>query len=176
MKSINNRNNLIQLIRENSIGCELGVFEGDFSQILLDSGRFDKLFLVDVFSGESSNFGKIYKDSSILENYIKSKFVHNKTIEVVKSDSVEFLRSLPDNYLDFIYIDTIHDYDHTKKELIESYRVIKNLGLICGHDYTDKYFPGTVLAVNEFCQSYKQQLSVTTDQEPYPSFFIEIIK
>lgn len=172
MIDIHNRNELTFLLENNSVGCELGVFEGDFSEILINSNKFVKLFLVDTFDGEASNFGKIYKDSSILEKSITSRFNNTNIVDVVKSDSVSFLQSLSDNFLDFVYIDTVHDYKHTMKELNEAYRVVKKNGLICGHDYTEKYFPGVVKSVKEFCDLYSLCAHVTTDTEDYPSFYI----
>ena len=58
--NILNRNNLTDLLPYYSIGCELGVFEGEFSQTLWNSNKFAELHLVDIFTGEASNFGKPY--------------------------------------------------------------------------------------------------------------------
>jgi hypothetical protein len=176
MITIENRNTITQLLSANSVGCELGVFEGEYSQVLADSNKFSKLFLVDIFNGEASNFGKLYKDCSVLERYVKSRFYNNNIVEIIKNDSISFLSNLPENYLDFIYIDTVHDYTHTRQELLYSYKVIKNQKFICGHDYTIKYFPDLVAAVNDFCQEHKLELNVTSKHEDYPSFYISVNK
>ena len=46
MITIPHRDNITNLLPLNSIGCELGVFEGDFSQKLIDSKKFHKLYLI----------------------------------------------------------------------------------------------------------------------------------
>lgn len=173
MTTISDRKHIIDLLSSNIIGCELGVFEGDFSEHLLSSGKFDKLYLVDIFEGAASNFDKTYNDSTILQDIINNKFKEYKNIEIIKSDSIYFLQSMPEKFFDFIYIDTVHSYEHTKKELLESYRVIKNNGFICGHDYCNR-FDGVIRAVSEFSENHGYEVIVTKDK-PYPSFIIKII-
>lgn len=171
---INTRNEITDLLNENSVGCELGVFEGDFSKILIQSNKFNKLFLVDVFNGKAYNFGKKYHDASVLENQVKNRFKEYSYVEVIKNDSLSFLKSIPDNSLDFIYIDTVHSYDQTKLELEESYRVIKNNGFVCGHDYC-QMFSGVIQSVQEFISKHNLQTIVTTEAD-FPSFIIKISK
>jgi hypothetical protein len=176
MTNINSRKDITNLLEPSSMGCELGVFEGEFSADLWNSKKFDQLYLVDIFSGKASNFGKSYDDASVLENIIRQKFIQDSGVRVFKSDSVTFLQSTPSNFFHFIYIDTTHTYETTVLELEESYRCIKNNGYICGHDYTSIHFPGVVNAVNEFCDSYSTEVHIIDQNEPYPSFYIKISK
>jgi hypothetical protein len=171
---INTRESIVNLLDTNSIGCEVGVFEGDFSQILVDSKKFKKLYLVDIFSGIASNFGKTYTDSSCLEEKAKNRFLSKNFVEIIKQDSVSYFRHMPDNFFDFIYIDTVHSYEQTILELYESHRTIKNNGFICGHDYCIE-FNGVITAVNEFCLKYNYKPIITTEIN-YPSFIIKIKK
>jgi hypothetical protein len=176
MINIFNRNSITDILPLNSVGCELGVFEGEFSQILWNSGKFTKLYLVDLFEGHASNFGKAYNDCSVLESVVKNKFHMNNAVSVIKQDSISFLNSIANNYFNFIYIDTMHDYEHTAAELEKSYRCVKNNGFICGHDYSNAHFPGVVKAVNEFCKKLNCSPIQTSMIEDYPSFIIPIAK
>ena len=169
------RRDITSMLPEDSIGAELGVFEGDFSQELVTSNKFKKLWLVDVFQGRASNFGKVYYDASVLENIVTNRFKEVEEVEVVKSFSTEFLKDMPENVFDFIYIDTTHEYHYTVLELSEGLRCMKHGGLLCGHDYDNYRFPGVVKAVNEFCDRYELSLQVTYESE-LPSFIIKIIK
>lgn len=173
--NIINRNHITDLLRPNSIGCELGVFEGDFSETLLNSGKFSNLYLVDIFNGQASNFGKTYADASVLKTFVTNKFTNNSIITIIQQDSISFLKNTNIKF-DFIYIDTIHSYDFLTKELIESYRCINDNGYICGHDYSEKNFPGVVRAVQEFCTTKNLVYNITTEKEDYPSFYIHISK
>lgn len=163
---INTRDEINLLLKPNSVGCELGVFEGEFSEILLKEDKFFKLYLVDLFdgiveSGDKSGNNVKYKNSIDLLNTVSNKFSHKKCVEIVKKDSVSFLESFPDNYFDFIYIDTSHQYEHTKKELNVSLRKIKKYGIIAGHDYNKYKFDGVVRAVDEFSKENDLKLNLT---------------
>jgi len=170
---INTRDEITNLLCSNSVGCELGVFEGEFSQQLLNSGKFNKLYLVDIFSGQASNFGKHYQDASVLHDIVINRFSNNSSVEVIKSDSITFLRSTNIKF-DFIYIDTIHSYDFLIQELEAAHAIIKSGGYICGHDYC-LTFDGVIKAVKEFVDRYGYSIVSTTEND-YPSFIIKIDK
>ena len=88
-------------------------------------------------------------------------------------DSVQFLESFPDNYFDFIYIDTSHQYEHTKNELNLSLRKIKNSGIIAGHDYNLDRFEEVVRAVDEFSKKNNLKLNLTS-QDFLETFYFKI--
>lgn len=172
------RSNLIDLIKPLSVGCELGVFLCEYSDVLIQSGKFNKFYLVDTFNGtvgsgdaEGENI-RIFNGNDLFE-FAKQKYANNQIASIVKTDSVSFLKSKPDKYFDFIYIDTVHTYDHLLSELEESLRVIKDGGLLCGHDYNKEIFPGVVNAVIDFTKKYNLSY-YTTSQEKLNSFIIQI--
>jgi hypothetical protein len=169
MIDISTRNEITNYIPPNSIGCELGVFEGEFSKILLDSNKFDKLYLVDSFFGPAWNFGKYYPDATVLYPKVKNRFCLDHRVSVIRSDSIDFLQSTK-TLFDFIYIDTIHTYDHLYRELEFSRNKIKKNGYICGHDYCSE-FQGVIDAVREFTKKYNYKYTITQEQK-YPSFII----
>jgi spermidine synthase len=172
MINIPTRDQITDLLVENSIGCELGVFEGDFADKLLKSNKFKELYLVDIFSGQTYNFEKYCPDASILQDKVTNRFINDDRITVIKSDSVSFLKST--NLLfDFIYIDTLHYYNHCIQELELSNKKIKNGGYICGHDYCST-FHGVIDAVQEFTKRYGYSLTITSEKD-FPSFIIKVI-
>lgn len=165
------RKSIVDLLSPNSVGCELGVFEGEYAEILWKSGKFDKLYLVDVFCGRTANFGKEIEDASFLEQMVTEKFKQEKGISIVKSDSVNFLLDQPQDSLDFVYIDTLHTYDQTIKELNAAYSCVKPNGYICGHDYC-KLFHGVIDAVQEFVAKHDLNYTITKNEEEFPSYVI----
>lgn len=168
---IDNRNNITDILPTDSVGCEIGVFEGDFSKVLLDSNKFKKLYLVDYFSGPAWNFNKHYPDASVLYDKVKNRFSDDSRVSVIKNDSVSFLKTT--NLLfDFIYIDTIHSYEYLSQELLLAHKLIKKEGYLCGHDYCQE-FDGVIRAVQDFIKQFKYPLSITLDK-PYCSFIIKI--
>lgn len=166
------RYQLKDLLDNDIVGCELGVFEGDFSQTLLNTKKFKKLFLVDIFSGRIQvSQEKVYEDGSVLFYKVKNRFDRYPEVSVFKQDSVDFLNSMEESSLDFVYIDTEHTYEQLSSELEAARKSVKNNGFICGHDYAENKFPGVCKAVNEFTRKYDLSFKIT--QEPiYKSFFI----
>lgn len=176
MIQVNERDEIPFILPENTIGCEIGVFEGDYSQVLVDSGKFKELYLVDtfrgfVFSGDKRGQNvKKYKDSSVLFDHNKNRFSKYDFVKVIKEDGVSFLNRMK-NKLDFVYIDTIHTYPQTKKELESAYAAVKTGGIISGHDYNEKHYSGLVRAVKEFCLKYNLELNVT-NKDGLESYFM----
>lgn len=169
--SIESRENITDLLNNNSIGCELGVFEGEFSNTLIQSNKFKKLYLVDYFSGPAWNFGKYYSDTSVLFDEVKNRFENDNRVSVIKQSSIDFLKST-DIIFNFIYIDTVHSYEHLNQELSLAHKIIKPGGYICGHDYCTM-FQGVIDSVQDFIQEYKYDVYVTPDP-PYNSFIIKV--
>lgn len=174
---ISTREQICNKFKNNLIGCELGVFKGEFSEVLLNSNKFKKLYLVDIFDGQMMSGDKngnniVFSNGDELHEIVSNKFKHNKNVEIIKQCSVKFLESFPDEYFDFIYIDSSHEYFHTQKELEQSYRVIKkNGGIISGHDYSEVSFKGVFDAVNEFAQKFNLKIETTTE-DALASFII----
>lgn len=171
----NTRSELVNLLPEKSVGCELGVFRGDFSRVLLDSGKFKLLYLVDPFQGEIESGDKdgwnIEKyNGDFLYDMVDREF-NSSTCQVVRKDSLSFLRNQPDSFFDFIYVDTNHQYEQTVKELDLALFKIKSGGFICGHDYSAEHFFGVFQAVNEFAEKTGLELQTTTDDRLASYFF-----
>lgn len=171
-----NRELIIDLLPRNSIGCELGVFEGDFSQVLLDSKKFKELHLVDPFygsieSGDKNGHNIKTYEGNFLFDKVSNRFQKNDAVRIHRKTSIDFLLSSVDNYFDFIYIDTTHQYKQTLDELNLSLKKIKNNGIISGHDYNHELFMGVVSAVDAFSKDNNLQLHLTTEDKLATFYF-----
>ena len=88
---------------------------------------------------------------------------------------------LPDHCFDWVYIDTVHDYLTTARELAISRQKVKAGGIIAGHDHTPGNIItpvcyGVVQAVQEFCvKSGWRYWSLTCESHCYASFAIQAI-
>jgi predicted O-methyltransferase YrrM len=76
------------------------------------------------FSEENLKISK-----KILEDFKLDKYV-----ELIHSDSVEFLQKMPKNYYDCIFIDTSHSFEHTIAEIELSAEKFDPAGYIFLHD------------------------------------------
>ena len=182
-----NREDMIShYLTESMVGAELGVFKGDFSKTLLKTNP-SKLYLVDVFEGfavSGDKDGLNMQSTNLNDSFAKLNHVYSNDdrVVVVKSKSVDFLKSLDDDSLDFVYIDADHSYEAVKTDITLSYEKVKNSGYILGHDYTwqnnhpfGNNFEGVVRAVDEFCKEHSIKIEGLS-QCGCPSFCIPIMK
>lgn len=161
----------INIIPENSIGAELGVWKGDSSTKFLTKAKF--LHLVDSWSviayedsdehGDYAGYLKRYK--SIVGSDKEEDFqkfydnIYNDVLERFKSSSVKIHRMTTKEWfnnfnekLDWIYVDANHSYNDALYDLEESFKRIKSGGLLIADDYCDNK-PGVQKAINEFSKT-----------------------
>jgi hypothetical protein len=121
------------------IGADIGVDKGDFSLILLEKTKLNKLYCIDPWINDfGSDFRPGYFDKSgdvrmtqclnNLHNYIKDRAI------IFRDYSVEAAKKFEDGSLDFIYIDG----DHSLAFLLDLYAWVSKVkigGIISGHDF-----------------------------------------
>lgn len=172
-KLLASREQLMELLPKGGIVAELGVDYGDFSRKILDINQPSKLHLVDVWQSERYPEKLFYEVSSNFKSEI-----NDGNVVINRGFSTEVVNQFPDEYFDWIYIDTVHDYKITKSEL-ELYRhKVKKGGIIAGHDFIIgeidvpwKY--GVIEAVYDFCNTYGWEIIyVTMEIGIFPSFAI----
>ena len=159
---------LIRMLPENGAGMEIGVHRGDFSSQILEIAKPSEMHLVDPWQYESSETyerawygGKAEGGQHEMDT--RYRLVCDKFKELIAQGRVivhrayagDALSALPDNYLDWVYIDGNHLYDYVKQDLELSLRKIKPGGLITGDDYTDGgwWKGGVKQAVDEFAKN-----------------------
>lgn len=90
-------------------------------------------------------------DSMPEENWIKfeenTKRVSN--INKVKLPSLEAVNLYEDNSLDFVFIDSSHQWPETLHEIKEWYKKVKLGGIIGGHDYGHQSYHAVERAVKD---------------------------
>ena len=174
MHNFKTREEIVHFLPKNSKGAEIGIFEGAFSQYIIDIVKPSFFYLVDVFTGNTisgDKNGENMKEANldIIYENLTNKFKDNNSIKLFKGFSSNFYKSIPDDTLDFIYIDGEHSYQGVKLDINEARKKVKSGGIISGHDYTPR-FQGVIDAVDEFCLNYKLEKQLTEDG--CPSFFI----
>lgn len=149
-----------------SVGAEIGVHTGDFSERILKVVRPRELHLVDPWRsmdeapyrtsgyGGPSGFDQDRMDqiyAGVLRRFQDQ--IRAGTVRVHRATSADASRDLADGSLDWVYIDGNHRYDFVKADL-ETYRLkVKDGGLITGDDYDAPeswWQDGVTRAVDEF--------------------------
>ncbi len=133
-------------------GAEIGVYLARLSRNLL--ARFDNLHLYMVDKWEpipaESTAGKAGDGLVSLPPHnwhmvyacaiAVTAFAKDRTT-VIRKDSVEAARDVPDGSLDFVFIDADHSYEGCIADLRAWIPKVSEKGIVCGHDYSVPGYP-----------------------------------
>ena len=171
-----NRTVLLSKLKKNAVVAEIGVASGEFSKKIMDVTKPKKLHLIDIWGNQRYNEEKYQVVRQKFSPYIK-----NNRVVINRKLSTEAADDFPDNYFDWIYIDTNHSYQTTKQELIKFAPKVKKNGIISGHDYLvghwiSSFRYGVIEATHEFCVENDWELVyLTVDPLETQSFAIKKI-
>ena len=182
MKYTNSRieylNEILNLLPQNSICVEIGVEKGYFSKLILQVLNPSKLFLVDPWS-VGHDINDVEKYGSALNNLPTAysteddyKNIHNVFYNEIKGNKVivrpdfsyNVVDDFPNNYFDFIYIDSCHLYNAVKADLNMFLPKLKEGGVMAGHDYLVFDNFGVIEAVNEFCIEHNFEMIILNNE------------
>ncbi len=148
------------------VGAEIGVFRGHFSEVILQTLRPRKFYMVDPWTqlgeffpwadAQSTAMGKLpHRAGNGAKRSLRaSRFANTQTVMI--EDGFPNCIAQIDEPLDWIYIDSSHKYEDTLLELKAAASVLKPDGVIIGDDfYADRaaYHHGVFRAVNEFVKT-----------------------
>lgn len=152
------RSVISEVLPRHGVGAELGVHKGHLTPHLIEWTDATKLYAVDPWyllgaewdwaAGDKSTVGGLVRTLKRAERHIQSG-----RAEVVISDDCEWLAGLPDDHLDWAYVDSSHEYEHTLRELDLLVSKVKTDGVIAGDDWNPDpghRHHGVTKAVNEF--------------------------
>jgi len=81
-------------------------------------------------------------------------------VRVNDADSLAVLDAFNDGALDWVYVNSTHEYEHTLAELRASAEKVADDGYIAGDDYN--VFHGVIPAVHQFCAETDWELAYLT--------------
>ena len=141
------------------VGAELGIYRGEFTRELLDLTLPSRLHIVDPWYllGPEWHWGKSRVRSTIgaLQGVLGefSRELVSGQVVLHVGDDLEVIPTFPDRYFDWVYIDSVHAYEHTRRELELLDAKMKPGGIIAGDDWIedpDHPHHGVTRAVLEF--------------------------
>mgnify|MGYP001304692418 FL=1 len=165
------RNFIFKLIKKNSVCCEIGVWKGEFSQLIIKKNNPSKLYLIDPWK----DFGDDYFDKKHVKyrqenqnlrfNLVNQKFKNNilkNQVEILKMTSEEALSRLENIKFDFIYVDGNHQYKFVKYDIENYFKLLNESGYLVGDDYR---IESVKKAVDDFMENNKtKNFFVKNDQ------------
>lgn len=146
-----NRLAMLDRLPRHAVVAEVGVAFGDFSQEIMKRADPAALHLIDAWSTERYRAGL----EKIRQSF--SNEIETERVVINQGLSTDVLETYPDDFFDWVYIDTDHTYQTTIQELRTAQRIVRPSGHIAGHDHCTgnvvKPFPyGVVQAVTQFCK------------------------
>jgi len=145
---------------ECKVGAEIGVSWGNHAIHLLNSTNI-YLYLVDNYrDNEPGRHGltgdRRYRDAQKNLN----EYIDGKRCELIKANSFEASLLIPDNSLDFLYIDADHSYEGTKTDINAWYPKVRVGGVVAGHDYKNRAYCRVKKYIDEFIKEQGLRLFV----------------
>ena len=141
------------------VGAEIGVHRGECSAHLLEMHPGLKLYMIDMWSPDTYKgkgddaatepYRKIY-EKECEQNYKMACAVADKykmSAYILRGGSLEAVKWVMDNTLDFCFIDASHAYEDVKADILAWREKVKPGGYLIFHDY--RLFEGVTKAVDE---------------------------
>ena len=160
------RARMLSVLPEKAVCAEIGTWKGNFAAVILEHRRPAHLYLVDPWEhraegdyadasyGGKMEGGQVSMDAMYDE--VAARFsaeVESGQVEILRQRSTDAAAALPDESLDWVYIDGDHSYEGVKADLEAYFRTVKPGGLMAGDDYghVGSWFEdGVTRAVDEF--------------------------
>jgi len=145
--------------------AEIGIFRGEFADVLYRTFNPSRFILVDpwlpemICSGDQNGNDVVYYHGDELYKHVTDKFSNENKIEIQRKFSSDAV--IDSQSLDILYIDGDHSYKGVAGDLERGRKWVKPNGWICGHDFAmnpaktnNRYDFGVARAVSEFCHRY----------------------
>ena len=164
MIAVNSREDFLievsKIINSNYV-VEIGVYEGDFSKMILDILKPKRFFLIDPYKQnevyyKGCDFTTAYSTEGDYDNLVLRFKNEIESLQVIvdKKFSYDAVPYYPNESIDMIYLDGSHLYEDVKRDLNDWLPKLKHNGIIAGHDMIDHESFGVIKAVEEFLKEH----------------------
>ena len=140
-------------------GAEVGVKRGNFSEELcIYINSLEKLYSVDpwnlVFEDPTSHKMGIGGQERTYRQAVR-RLRRYPVCKIVRKTSLEAVRDIEYESLDFVYIDGSHTFDYVMTDIIEWSKRVRKGGIVSGNGYKPTMFEQVVFAVDTYVQAHK---------------------
>ena len=166
------RQRVLQNLPKGGVGAEIGVWKGDFSEGILSIAEPTRLYLIDAWTSfdDDAHMHALYhgvgaRKMDEIYNGVADRFgseIASGQVELVRGLSADAIPPIPDQSLDFAYIDADHSYEGVSNDLRLIWPKVKYGGQIVLDDYRlGKWWKdGVIRAVNEFLGQYPSEIRI----------------
>lgn len=181
MKTYSSRLEMILEHKSGSLGAEIGVYRGDFSEAILRDSQVGHLYLVDPWAWQP-NYNDTINNENQQAHYLETRrkmtpFLNDGRATIVRDFSANVAKrdtTIPP--LDWVFVDAYHAYEAALEDITLWAQRLKPNGVIYAHDYFEgpkyghdghEWRSGVVQAVAEFCASHGWEVTgITTEDLP----------
>lgn len=143
-----------------SVGAEIGVEEGVYSEVLLRSNPRLHLYSIDAWE-VYGNYRDHMKQSEMDDIYKRAvDRLKPYSCTVLKGYSVDMAKQFDDNSLDFVYLDANHEFVHVVNDIAAWEPKVKVGGIISGHDYIKRKRNDFMMHVPQALQGYTDSYKI----------------
>ncbi len=135
------RRSMLEALPKGGTGAEIGVWEGRFSEVILDVCTPVRLHLIDPWEYDprfgNTGFGRKKNAERMpqMHEQVAAKFAGDDRVVLHRATSQEALLGMEDASLDWVYIDGNHNAPFVGTDLALSSRKVRPGGVIAGDDY-----------------------------------------
>jgi len=133
---VKTKKELYELFPKNAVGAELGTCQGDNAVMLYNNTQPKELYLIDIWEKDENSY-KYHLPEMRYDDWrqvVRDKLPH-PNVHLIQQDTLAWLDSIPDDFLDWVYIDSLHQYHHVNQEYMKCINKVKRGGVISGHDF-----------------------------------------
>lgn len=134
------------------VGAEVGVWRGNYTIEILERLDVKKLYLIDPYAAYETYEDHEKKEIKSAEKQAREQLEQYKQKLVWIHDfSHKAVNWIPENVLDFVYIDGNHNYGPVLADVTAYTQILKEGGLMSGHDFRQTEEGRVVDAVEDYC-------------------------
>lgn len=166
-----NREALLETFPKGGRGAEIGVWKGDFTEVILRVCAPRLVHLIDPWLYQpdfaNTSFGHARNRDRLQQMYraVAARFADDPRVSIHRMTSEEALSAFSPGALDWVYVDGNHNEPFIGRDLELSLRAVRPGGIIAGDDYFWKADDGddrpVQRAVDAFVQKLGQRASFT---------------
>lgn len=161
MNSIRDRIELAKFFNQSGFkkGAEIGVADGRYAEILCQNIPGLHLIAVDPWTPYDGNWRSKDYQQKAYETAVERLQSYRPTI--LRKTSIEASLEVPDESLDFVFIDGDHHFDYIMEDIIAWSRKVRKGGIVSGHDYYEFKTGGIIPAVDAYVKAHNIDLQLT---------------
>lgn len=146
-------------------GAEIGVDRGKFSEYMMKTIPDCQLLCVDPWRWK-------LRGQSRYESTVRRLAPYGERVKIIRDYSFNAVMDIPDESLDFVYIDGDHTFDFVMTDVIWWSRKVRYGGVVSLHDYYRFRSAGVVAAIDVYTQQHAITKWFITDERTPSAFWL----